>query len=214
MVANRTPDPAGPFTVDITVRNVDGSVRSHDRRDVPEVTAATAFTAGKIEIPDDVSPAYFVELLLSAADGEQLSRNVYWLSTTPDVVDWEKTFWQHTPQSRYADFSALQDLPVATIEARIEASSDLGQGTMRVTLRNTSPSATPVIGLHASVVTGSPASPIAPIRWDDNDVTLFGGQSITLTARYSAAGLTSVPYVQLDAFNLKEPIAVIQQVSG
>ena len=214
MVVNRTPHIAGPFTVDVAVRNVNGEVKREERRAVPEIAGSTTFTAGKIEIPDDVSPAYFVELVLSGVGEERVGRNVYWLSTTPDVVDWEKTFWQHTPQSAYADFSALQELPAATVDASIESSSDLGQGTMRVTLRNTSPSETPVIGLHMSVVSGSPATPIAPIRWDDNDVTLFGGQSVTVTARYSTAGLSAAPFVQLDAFNLKEPIAVMEQATG
>src|SRR6185437_16898418 len=131
---------------------------------------------------------YWVELGLADNAGNPVSRNVYWLSTQTDVVDWEKTFWQHTPQAQFADFTALQDLAGATVELSAQSTSEMARGTTMVTLRNTSPGNVPAIGLHASIVRGDPApghydEPIAPVRWDDNDVTLFGGQSVTLTAR-------------------------------
>ncbi|MBO0809940.1 MAG: beta-mannosidase, partial [Actinobacteria bacterium] len=57
--------------------------------------------------------AYFVELLLKRG-GTVIDRNVYWLSTQPDVVNWSKTLGQ--PQgvlSQYANLQSLQSLPAS-----------------------------------------------------------------------------------------------------
>jgi len=207
LVVNHTPAKAGPFAVTATVRAVDGSQVAQYRFDAGIVHAAAAVSAGKIGVPDGISTTYWVELGLADNAGNPVSRNVYWLSTQPDIVDWEKTFWQHTPQAQFADFTALQSLPSATVEMSAQSSSELAKGTTVVTLLNTSPGNVPAIGLHASMMCGDSVpghhdEPIAPVRWDDNDVTLFGGQSVTLTARYSTAGLNAAPLLQLDGFNL------------
>jgi exo-1,4-beta-D-glucosaminidase len=40
-----------------------------------------------------------------------------------------------------------------------------------------------------------------PILWSDNDVTLWPGESLTLTARYTAAA-GAAPQVRLDGWNV------------
>ena len=47
--------------------------------------------------------AYFVELELASVDGQPVSRNVYWLSTRADVLDWRHSNWYLTPVTQYAD---------------------------------------------------------------------------------------------------------------
>ena len=211
LVVNRTPAGVGGLVVDTTIRDVDGSEKSRQQSKIREIRSGASVSVGKAEVPDDISTTYFVELALSDSTGGAVSHNVYWLSTRPDVLDWEKTFWQHTPQSAYADFTALQDLPVATIAASTTSSSDLASGTTTVTLRNTSPSGTPAVGVHVSILAGRPATPLAPVLWDGNDVTLFGGQSAVLTARYSAAGLNSAFSSGLNwACSVEPCIAVVE----
>jgi exo-1,4-beta-D-glucosaminidase len=207
LVVNRTNHAAGPLAVEATVRDIGGRVRSQRHFDVERIDAGAVVNLSALALPDDVSPTYFVELEMSAA-GAPVSRNVYWMSTKADVLDWEKTFWQHTPQEQYADLSGLQDLAMASIEATVESASELGRGTTRVTLRNSSAADVPAVGVHVSVVAGGRLEQVLPILWSDNDVTLFGGQSVTLTATYSAAGIDGVPAVQVDAFNLKDPFIV------
>lgn len=206
LVVNRTPVNAGPFVLTHVVRDLDGSVRATQRYEVGVVRGASTLTVAKPEIAADVSKTYFVELDLSGAEGTTVSHNVYWLSTQPDVLDWEKTSWQYTPQSGYADFTGLQELPQANVEAQLTSSAELANGVTVVTLHNTSPNATPAVGVHLSIVAGATSSPVAPVLWDDNDVTLFGGQSVTLTARYSTAGLETAPMVQIEGFNVKEKV--------
>ena len=40
-----------------------------------------------------------------------MSRNVYWLSTKPDVLDYAHTDWFHTPTTAYADLKGLAAMP-------------------------------------------------------------------------------------------------------
>ncbi|HEX6454511.1 MAG TPA: beta galactosidase jelly roll domain-containing protein, partial [Trebonia sp.] len=74
------------------------------------------------------SPAqvYFVELSLKQ-NGTTVDRNVYWLSTQPDVVNWSKTLGQ--PQAtmlQYAGLQPLQTLPQSAISATATTASQPG----------------------------------------------------------------------------------------
>jgi exo-1,4-beta-D-glucosaminidase len=42
---------------------------------------------------------------------------------------------------------------------------------------------------------------VLPILWSDNDVTLWPGESVTLTARFATSGAES-PVVEVSAWNL------------
>jgi exo-1,4-beta-D-glucosaminidase len=141
---------------------------------------------------------------MAGPDGAKPARNVYWLSTVDDVVDWEKTFWQHTPQSAFADLTGLQEIPASTLE--IDAGTDVAgpRASTRVTVRNASPAGTPAVAVHASVVSLAEGLPVAPIRWDDNDVTLFADQEVTLTAQHAAIDVR----VEVDAYNAAAPVSV------
>jgi exo-1,4-beta-D-glucosaminidase len=66
----------------------------------------------------DLSAVYFIELELAAADGKAISRNVYWLATQTDELDWANSNWYLTPVTRYADLTALQAMPTVPSEVR------------------------------------------------------------------------------------------------
>ncbi len=204
LVVNGLPRAAGPLRLEAAVRDVNGAVLSQQSHDVETIQPGDTFRASKFDVPSDVSPTYFVELRTIGPDDVNSARNVYWLSTTPDVVDWEKTFWQHTPQSAFADFSALQDLPAPTLS--VTAQTDVGDAgaTTRVTVRNVSPAGTPAVGVHASLVHQASGEPVVPILWDDNDVTLFADQQVSLTARHAGVDVR----VEVDAFNAPAPTGV------
>lgn len=67
--------------------------------------------------------------------------------------------------------------------------------------------AVPAVGVHASVLTPGTRRPVAPVLWDENDVVLFGGQSVTLEAQVAAASVDGAA-VEIDAFNLPEAFEV------
>jgi exo-1,4-beta-D-glucosaminidase len=203
VVVNGSPQRTEPLRIDVTVRDINGAEVARRSHGIEALQPASACRAGKVQVPADITTTYFVELQMTGSDDARPVRNVYWLSTAADVVDWDKTFWQHTPQSAYADFTALQEIPAPTldIDARAEVAGALV--TTRVTLRNASPAGTPAVGIHASLVSHA-GEQVAPVLWDDNDVTLFAGQAVTLTGRHGSADAR----IEVDAFNAPTPITV------
>jgi len=156
---------------------------------------------------------YFVELLLERS-GTLLDRNVYWLSTQPDVVNWTKTLGQ--PQgtlSQYASLQSLQTLPQSSISATASTASQPGPGgadrATTVTITNTSPSTVAFL-LRADVRRGTASGQELPgdnelqsSVWQGNDITLFPGESQTLTVAWNSADLQgATPVVSLSGWNV------------
>jgi len=124
---------------------------------------------------------------------------VYWLSTQPDVVDWAKTMGNpQATMTQFADLGQLQGLPPAGVH--VSAHSDDVPGpdgadtVTRVRITNTASTPTVAFFLRADVRRGTPSgtplpddNEVLPIFWSDNDVTLWPGESQTLTATYRRA---------------------------
>ena len=108
----------------------------------PQVPAATT--------PPAPARAYFVELTLRQ-HGVVVDRNVYWMSTQHDVIDWDTTEGNPqanngAPLSQYADMTALQNLPSEPVQ--VAAATSPGPGGKLVTsVTLTNPSVQPGGGL-------------------------------------------------------------------
>ncbi|MEO8779741.1 MAG: glycoside hydrolase family 2 TIM barrel-domain containing protein [Rhodanobacter sp.] len=202
VAVNHERSAATGLTVRIRVRDLDGKVR-YDKR----ITSISlpANHAGKLAtIPQlaSLSPVYFVELVLSDANDHQLSRNVYWLSTHPDQLDWAHSTGYVTPVSRYADFTALASLHGANVQVHASTRNAGADEVTRVVLTNASQSGFTAFFQHLSLRSGKDGAPILPVTWSDNDVTLWPGESVTLVASYSAKTLGKAnPVVHLKAWN-------------
>ena len=76
-----------------------------------------------------------------------------------------------------------------------------GTTTTTVILRNTSTGKVPAFYVDAHVV-GTGGVPVLPIRWNDNAVSLWPGESTTLTATYRTADLHgATPSVRISGWN-------------
>jgi exo-1,4-beta-D-glucosaminidase len=161
---------------------------------VPRVPATTA--------PPAPAQTYFVELILRQ-QGTVVDRNVYWLSTQQDVTDWNSTEGNPqadngAPLSQYANMTALQHLPSEPVQ--VAASTAPGtKGTDVTSVTITNPSSNPAVAffLRADISSG-----VGPITWTDNDITLWPGQSQTLTATYRSGGIT--PVVTVGGWNVPD----------
>jgi exo-1,4-beta-D-glucosaminidase len=157
--------------------------------------------------------AYFVELQLKQ-NGTLLDRNVYWLSTQPDAVNWNKTLGQ--PQgviSTYANLTSLKTLPQASVTDTATTVSQPGpDGADRattVTITNTSASAAAFL-LRADVRRGTASGQELPgdnelqsSVWQSNDITLFPGESQKLTVTWNSADLQgATPVVSVSGWNV------------
>jgi exo-1,4-beta-D-glucosaminidase len=163
--------------------------------------------------PPTAASVFFVELVLRQGQ-TVIDRNVYWLSTQADVVDWPATLGQ--PQAtltQYADLTALRRLAPASLRVTATTSPrpgpDGADTATEVVVTNTSPRATVAFFLRADVRRGTSAgaelpgdNQIAAAMWDDNDITLWPGQSQVITASYRARDLRgAAPVVSLAGWN-------------
>jgi exo-1,4-beta-D-glucosaminidase len=156
---------------------------------------------------------YFVELQLRQ-DGTLLDRNVYWLSTQPDVVNWKKSLGQpNGTLSQYANLQALQTLPTSSVSATASTVTQAGPAgadrATTVTITNTS-SSTVAFLLRADVRRGTAGGQELPgdnelqsSLWQNNDITLFPGESQTLTVTWNSADLQgATPVVSVSGWNV------------
>ena len=177
----------------------------------PRIPAATT--------PPAPARTYFVELLLEQG-GAPVDRNVYWLSTQQDIVNWHATLAEpgpHATMSQYANLQQLHELPAASIAVSAHTQSEpqpadpaVSDTVTSVTITNTSHTPTVALFLRADVrrgdAEGTPApgdDELLPTFWSDNDTTLWPGESETLRAAYSAAELGGEqPVVSVSGWNV------------
>ena len=155
---------------------------------------------------------YFVELILKQ-NGAFADRNVYWLSTQPDVVNWTKTLGQpQGTQSTYANLTSLQTLPQSAVSVSAATTHQAGPGgdlTTTVTITNTSGSTVGFL-LRADVRRGTAGgielsgdNELQSSIWQGNDISLWPGESQTLTVTYSSADLQgNTPVISVSGWNV------------
>jgi exo-1,4-beta-D-glucosaminidase len=202
VVVNSRPGAASGLTVKVDLFNPDGTNRfSQTATNLSAPGGGGRVTA--LTIPASVtglSTTYLARLLLTDAAGTEVSRNVYWLSTAPDVINWGGHQWYFTPTSAFADLKGLNGMAQATIGATASTTTVGDTSTTTVTLRNTSTGRQAAMYLDAHVMGGS--APALPISWTDNAVTLWPGESKTITATYRTADLRgNVPTVRISGWN-------------
>ena len=165
-------------------------------------------------VPTAAGTVYFVELLVRQG-GTVVDRNVYWLSTTPDVPNWTKTIGQpQASMSSYADLKALRSLPAASVSVAAVTSNAAGPAgsDKLVTVTVTNTSSTPTVGffLRADIRRGTGSgtelagdNELKTSIWNGDDVTLWPGESETLTASYSSTDLQgATPVVSVSGWNV------------
>ncbi|MFJ8311495.1 MULTISPECIES: glycosyl hydrolase 2 galactose-binding domain-containing protein [unclassified Streptomyces] len=203
-VVNSRPAAASGLTARVSLFNTDGT-QKYDRTVSGVDVGGNGASATALTVPASVSglsPTYLAKLVLSDGTGKEVSRNVYWLSTKPDVLDYANTDWYHTPTTAYADLKGLASMPRATVSATATTTTGTdGMSTTTVTVRNTGSGTAPSLLTDIHVVDAHDA-PVLPVRWSDNQVSLWPGESATLTATYRTADLHgSAPRLRVSGWN-------------
>jgi exo-1,4-beta-D-glucosaminidase len=132
---------------------------------------------------------------LNDASGVEVARNFYWLSTEPDVLDYDNNRWFVTPTKEFADFTALDDLPEVELEV---SASGIGAA---VTVQLANPTDALAFFVELRVVDGEGNS-ILPVLWDDNYVSILPGESRELTARFPGADDVSGARLIIQGWNV------------
>jgi exo-1,4-beta-D-glucosaminidase len=216
MLVNHTLNNEHGLQAMILVRNLDGGV-SYERR-LQDIDLAGNGTRQLATLPAvaGLSRVYFIELELASATGKPISRNVYWLSTQTDELDWAHSNWYLTPVTQYADLTPLQSLPTVTSEVRATMRHEGAEDIAAVTLTVPPSSRAVALFQHVSIRRSAGSELMLPILWSDNDVTLWPGESLTLTAHFATPG-AATPVVEVTGWNVPTqtvPVAVESQTAA
>jgi hypothetical protein len=160
-VINNLPAPIANATARISIYNLDGAVAY--QHEVPVTAPAEAVTnLGPVEFPATLSAVHFLKLELRDTMGNLLSSNFYWRAQ-PDHTD---------------DLTALNQLPMVTLEAKAERKDDGGKRLLTVTLHN--PTANIALMAHLQLRRSS-GERVLPVYYDDNYVSLTPNETRTIT---------------------------------
>jgi len=201
VLVNHTLDDAHGLQASIRVRNLDGSMRYEKHLQGIDLAGNHTRLLATLPTMAGLSPTHFIELDLASIDGKPISRNVYWLPAQPDKLDWDHSNWYLTPVTQYADLTSLQSLPAATSEVRAATRHEGYEDVTTVTLSVPASSKTVALFQHVSIRRGAHGDPALPILWNDNDVTLWPGESMVLIARYASRG-SATPVVEVSGWNV------------
>ncbi|WP_064741654.1 glycosyl hydrolase 2 galactose-binding domain-containing protein [Hamadaea tsunoensis] len=204
VVVNNRHAAASGLTAKVSVYNTDGT-QKYTQTVANLGVNGDGQKASVLTLPSisGLSSTYLLKLTLTDGTGAEVDRNVYWLSTAPDTIDWANNDWYYVPTTAYANLqglAAMPNVPVSNTSSTVNNAD--GTSTTTVTLRNTATSGVPALTIDAHVVRSSGA-PVLPIQWSDNQVTLWPGESTTITGTYRTSDLQgSAPGVRVSGFNV------------
>jgi exo-1,4-beta-D-glucosaminidase len=170
--------------------------------DVPPDSTERVFTIPEIA---GLTPTYFVRLGLEDSGAKVVSRNFYWLSTDPDVLDWEKTAWYDTPAKSLADLTALTTLPEVRLRGSSRVEARGAEDLLRARIEN--PTHNLAFSVHLHVTKGRAGEDVLPIRWEDNYFELMPGETREVSATFRAKDLQErTPVVEVDGWNVARAV--------
>jgi exo-1,4-beta-D-glucosaminidase len=152
-----------------------------------------------------LSSVYFLKLVLSDSRGKVVGSNFYWLSTSPDTIDWSKSNWYMTPSSASANYTALAHLPRVHLQVA-ETTQQAGDRTItHVTISN--PSNALAFGIRLKLDKGIHGDEILPALWEDNYISLLPHERRDIAVTYATSSLGSArPVVEAKGWNTDERI--------
>jgi len=153
---------------------------------------------------DDLTKTYFLRLELHDSTGKPLSDNFYWLSTKPDVMDWEhQQDTVYTPQAEFADLSGLNSLPQVKLDVTSAKENPGGKAGLRVSVRNAGGSVAFMV--HLRVTKGKDGEDLTPILWSDNYFSLLPGERRDIVSHYDISDLNgAAPILKVNGYNIAE----------
>lgn len=202
-VVNSLYTPAPKLKVRAEVHNSDMKPIYHNEAtvDAGPDSSIRAFTLPKME---GLSPVYFVRLSLSDSAGKTLSDNFYWLSTTPDVMDWDKYEWYFTPTKQMGDFTSLRRLPSVELKTSVSTHAEKGETIAQIHVENPGKTIGFMVRLR---VTDADGNDVLPVLFDDNYFPLYPEESRTINARFDTGLLKGTPVVRVEGWNVKPSVA-------
>jgi exo-1,4-beta-D-glucosaminidase len=201
-VVNSTLTARSNLTATATLYNIPGLTQAYTTQVNLNVPANASTPALTIPAVTGLSTTYFLRLQLKDSTGAVVSNNLYWYSTSPDTLA-NKHNWYMTAVKTYANLTGLNSLasnPNLTVAASRTVSGE--QETVNITLNNTSTSNIAFF-VRPEVTAGNGGNEVVPVSYSDNYVSLWPGESTTLTATYQTGDLGGqAPYLRVRGYNV------------
>ncbi len=195
-VVNNLPVAVTGAVAHVTLYNLDGTVAAEQDFPVTAQPSATT-TLGPVTLPAALSPVHFIKLDLDNALGKPISSNFYW----------------HAPAEHPDDFTALSQLPMVKLDAKVERTLDAdGQQVVTVALHN--PTESIALMAHLQLRNSKSGERVLPVFASDNYVSLVPDETRTITLT-AAAGDFADPGAQVvvDGWNVSVTPASAKGVS-
>lgn len=187
-VVNSLYEDFSDLKVTATILNLD-LTEKYAKTATVDVSADGKTEAFVIEKPDGLSATHFLFLTLEDASGKQISENLYWLSTVPDVPGNMKDDWRDFSLNArsIADFTALRDLPKVSLNAS-QSLAEIGEETI-VTVTLDNPAEQIAFFVSLGIKKGDGGYEVAPTYWSDNNFSILPGGKKVVTATFATKDL-------------------------
>jgi len=199
---NDLPDSADGLTASIRIFDINANVLHEQQIDISAEPDSSALVC---ILPDisTLTATWFLDLRLLKQDGTEVGNNFYWLSTKPDVLDYEAETgaWQfYTPSKEYADFKLLKELPPIELDVQCNYRTQGDTTTATVELKNGS---SQIAFFNELVLCGTKSGDtILPVFWEDNYISLPPNETRTIEATFAVGDLgDDSPQLKLNGWN-------------
>ncbi len=176
----------GRNDLQVRVRLLDFSMREVFRSEPHSRVGSDAVTE-VLKVPQfegEPGGPFFLDLKLEDPSGRVLSRNFYWLSSRPEILDFAHSDWWLTPTLQYADYRRLNNLsPVQLVAEATESVSRPDPAERLIRIRITNPSPDLAFSTRLQILDASSGVEILPVFWDDNYFALLPWESREVEAR-------------------------------
>jgi exo-1,4-beta-D-glucosaminidase len=182
---NDTRQPGENLLAEVRIFDFDANEVLHKRL---QVNGGPLSSQRLLTLPDlgGISTTYFLDLRLFDSDRIQIASNFYWLSTRPDVLDYEMKVdpWEYyTPSKQFADFTLLNSLASTTVEVRHALKAKDDDNILSVELKNTGTQL--AFAIELTVTDANAGAGVVPVFWHDNYISLMPGERRTIEAAFN-----------------------------
>ncbi|GLW96164.1 hypothetical protein [Microtetraspora sp. NBRC 16547] len=201
-VVNSTLAARNGLTATATVYNIPDLSQKYTTQTAVNAAANASTQVLTIPAITGLSTTYFVRLQLKDATGAAVSDNLYWYSTQGDVLG-NKTNWYQSAVKTYANLTGLGGLAAnPNVTATATRTVSAGQETATITINNTS-TTNIAFFLRPEITAGNGGNEVVPVNYTDNYVSLWPGESTTITATYQTSDLGGqAPYLRVRGYNV------------
>jgi exo-1,4-beta-D-glucosaminidase len=213
-VVNQQLEPLNDVSVAVRFYNLDGTQKHVSETKNVSVPPSSSVDALKVSRVTGLSPVYLVRCQLIGSSGKLLAENVYWQSQVDDEIGPTSNDGQFaTNLKQWGDMTALNTMPGVRLSASGTYTDVNGEGRANIKLTNKSDHIAFFVRVE---IAGHPEGyEILPIRYDDNYVTLFPGETRTISALFDGSPMIGHKYaVRLEGYNVPEQTVALSTASN